>query len=326
MNPWLLQLLEQMLSIPDTARNARSRMALAPGNIAQQATQGYPYIRNAIGFNDPAGETTGPQGTGPVQGPVDPGAPPGVPGMMGPGGGRDTGIYNGPPVPGSNAAPGSAPGGAPPGGPGASVFSPPGDNPVPAQARNALLYPVNDPQMAMMNVLMDRGYNPFKTNPFVSQIMNAAGGLGNLWQLSNIGAKPGDIAANGGPEAMFRDFLVHQLSTGNTFGALAQGQQMFPQYLNQLRDMQQSINSGATPVTDVSSFVGGLESQLNSPKGFADVYGSLVSPLMGGLAGSYDKALNRSTFGGWRNYIGNPAITPDLANPPNFFDVLMGRR
>jgi hypothetical protein len=204
-----------------------------------------------------------------------------------------------------------------------SAFSP---SPVPQQWRDQNLYPLDDPQMAMMNVLMDRGLNPYKTNPFMQQILGSAEGLSNLWQLSNIGAKAPDIAANGGPEAMFRDFLMNQLSSGRIMQSLSQGAANFPSYLDQIRGMQDQVGSGGVNPTQIAPFLGGLESALNSPKGFANILGSMQAPALGALGKPYEQGLQRSAFGGWRRYIGDPSIVNDLTNPPNFFDVVMGRR
>lgn len=202
-----------------------------------------------------------------------------------------------------------------------------GQDPVPQEARNRKLYPMDDPQQAMLNVLMDRGYNPFKTNPFMSDILGTAGGLANLFQLSNINSKATDINANGGADNMFKNFLMSQLSNGSIFQSLNQGAQNMPNYLNQIRGLQSSMGDPNHPSdpTQVPAFLASLENQLNSPKGFGSIFGSLVDPGLGAVSNSFDKGMAGSLASGWRQYL-QPQNTPDLENPPNFFDYILGRR
>lgn len=201
-------------------------------------------------------------------------------------------------------------------------------DPVPSQIRNRKLYPYNDPEQAMLNVLMDRGYNPFKTNPFIGDILGTAGGLSNLFQLSNIGANANDINAMGGPDEMFKNFLISQLSNGSIFSSLAGGQQNFGNYMGQLRALQSRLGDPNNPmdVTQLPPFLGALENQLNSPKGFQSIFSSFTDPLLGpSLGKSFDRSLAAGLQSGWRNYL-QPSVTPDIENPPNFFDYIMGRR
>jgi hypothetical protein len=217
--------------------------------------------------------------------------------------------------------PGGYPG--PSGGAGGNAGSP-----VPAQLRNRKLYPLDDPEQAMMNVLMDRGYNPFRTNPFIGDILGSASGLANLWMLSNLNANANDLNANGGADTMFRDFLVNQLSNGSIFNSLAGGMRNFGGYMGQIRALQDRLGdpNAQTDVTQLPPFLGMLENQLNSPRGFGDIYGSMAQPTLGGKLGqSFNRSMQGALFGGWRNFL-QPENTPNVENPPNFFDFIMGRR
>jgi hypothetical protein len=208
--------------------------------------------------------------------------------------------------------------------PNPSAFS----DPVAPQQRNSKLYPIEDPEQAMLNVLMDRGYNPFRTNPFMGDILGSAKGLANLWMLSNVGANMNDINANGGVDTMFRDFLTNQLSNGSIFNSLGQGMANFGNYTNQIRGLQDRLGdpNAKLDVTQTPPFLAMLESQLNSPGGFGQVYNSMASPLLGDKLGqSFNRGLQGGLASGWRQYL-QPQNTPDLANTPNFFDFILGRR
>lgn len=198
--------------------------------------------------------------------------------------------------------------------------------PVPQQSRAQNLYPLDNPQMAMMAVLKSMGYNPFQTNPFTAQMLKAAPGLAALWQLSNIGAKAGDITANGGPEQMFGDFLRNQLQTGNTFNSLSGGLANANNYMGQMTDLSNRLgsNTGGVDVSQLPAFLGGLENQLNSPSGFAQIFGAMAAPGLGGLAPSYNRSLEAASTGANVNYINSPSFGQPQGG--SFLDFILGRR
>jgi hypothetical protein len=200
----------------------------------------------------------------------------------------------------------------------------PASAPVPAYARNEAIYG-QDPRMAMMAVLKNMGYNMFQSNPFISMLMNAAPGLHNLWELSNIGAQAPDIAANGGAGQMFGDFLRNEIGQGSVFNSLASGLRNFSGYTDQLRGLQTQLQNDPTMVGRVPVFLDQLESNLSSPGGFSQIYGSLAQPLLGrGLGQSFQNTLGAAASNAWPSYVDNPRW--GQPGPPfNFFDYVMGR-
>jgi hypothetical protein len=195
--------------------------------------------------------------------------------------------------------------------------------PTPPEARSQALYG-GDPTTAMMAVLQKMGYNPFKTNPFVSMLMQAAPGLQSAWQLSNIGANADDMSANGGPAQMFGDFLGHEIGSGSVFSTLRNASQNLPGYLGQIRDLQDRLGQGADP-TKIPVFLDQLESTLNSPGGFAKLQSGLVDPLLGqALSRSYNNSLGAASQGAYTRYVEDPQFGTPQA--PNFFDFLMRGR
>jgi hypothetical protein len=198
--------------------------------------------------------------------------------------------------------------------------------PLPPSFRTDELYG-GDPTAAMMAVLRQMGVNTFRTNPFVARLLGAAPGLQAAWQLSNIGAKGDDIDANGGIGQMFGDFLRGQLQGGSIMSTLANARSNMPNYANQLNDLTQQVTNGMDP-TQVPAFVKFLDTQLNNPNQFAELYGSLMAPALGPMARSYQSALNASTFNSAQNRLLPPdqGGQADLINGPSFFDWIMGRR
>lgn len=189
--------------------------------------------------------------------------------------------------------------------------------PVAPQWRSENLYPLENPQIAMMSVLRDMGVNPFRTNPFVSAIMRSAPGLSALWQLSNIGANTNDLAANGGPGQMFGDFLRGQLQNGTIMSSLQGGVQNFGQYAGQLNDLTSRLNGGpnALPISQIPPFLDSLESKLNSPNGFADIYGALAQPLLGrSLGQSFQQTLGTSALGAYDRFLRTASPTDSFLN------------
>lgn len=219
--------------------------------------------------------------------------------------------------------------------PGQSIFSgndPSGGAPassapavVPQQTRSQNLYPLDNPQMAMMSVLRSMGYNPFETNPFMAQMLKAAPGLAALWQLSNIGAQAGDVAANGGPEAMFGEFLRGQLQSGNVYNSLAGGLNNANNYMGQISDLASRLNSSTNPLDPktLPTFLGGLENQLNSPSGFANIFGAMAAPTLGGLAPSYNRGLEAAATSANGNFINSDSFGQPGGN---FLNFILGRR
>lgn len=191
--------------------------------------------------------------------------------------------------------------------------------------RSQALYPLQDPTTAMMNVMRDMGYNPFRTNPMIGAMLRAAPGLASLWQLSNIGANANDISANGGADNMFGQFLQGQLQNGTAFNSLRQGAANMGNYTNQLTDLQNRLAGGNVDVTQIPVFLDMLENTLNNPQGFAQTLGSMMSPMLGkSLGQSYQNTLGLTAQGAERRQVMDPSF--GQPNMPNFYDFIMGRR
>lgn len=209
-----------------------------------------------------------------------------------------------------------------------SAFSPGASNvPLPPSFRTDELYG-GDPTAAMLAVLRNMGVNTFRSNPFVQRLLSAAPGLQSAWQLSNIGAKADDIEGNGGVGKMFGDFLQGQLGGGSVLSTLANARQNMPNYANQINDLTQQVTNGGMDVSQLPVFLKQLDTELNNPNQFAELYGSLVAPGLGSLSKSYQSALAANTFNSAQNRLRPPEQggQADLINGPSFFDWIMGKR
>lgn len=198
--------------------------------------------------------------------------------------------------------------------------------PLPGDRENELYG--GDPTAAMMAVMRQMGINPFITNPFVQHLLQTAPGLRNAWNLSNIGAKQNDIEANGGVGQMFGDFLRGQLQGGNVSGTLAQARNNLPNYTNQIRGMYDQITQPGM-LDSLPPFLKELDEALNNPSQFANLYGSLASPSLGGLGDSYQKAVRANVFSQAQNRLLPPGAQggqTDLISGPTFLEWIMGKR
>lgn len=183
-----------------------------------------------------------------------------------------------------------------------------------------------DPRQAMINAILNNGGNPFSSSPFMRMLLSMAPGLQAASYLTNIGAKPNDIAGNGGTGQMFGDFLKGQLSGGNNiFRTLSGVASNLPNYMNQLRDYQAQVKSGDIPNGQISPFAAELESQLQDPQGMGNLMTSLYAPGLGSLARPFASGL-QSNLGAQYNRMANEfGRAGDPLNPPNFFDYVFGR-
>jgi hypothetical protein len=198
--------------------------------------------------------------------------------------------------------------------------------PLPPSFRTDELYG-GDPTSAMLAVLRNMGVNTFSANPFLSRLLQTAPGLQAAWQLSNIGAKGDDIEGEGGVGQMFNKFLQNQIGGGNIFSTLANARQNMGNYSGQLRDLTQQVTNGMDPES-VPAFLRQLDTRLQNPNEFAELYGSLMAPALGDLGKSYQSALNASTFNTAQNRLRPPDAggQADLISGPTFFEWIMGRR
>jgi uncharacterized protein YidB (DUF937 family) len=181
-----------------------------------------------------------------------------------------------------------------------------------------------DPRSAMINAILNMGGNPFKSNPFMQMLLQTAPGLAMTNALSNIGAKPDDIQAMGGPEQMLGNFMQGQIKNGNVFSTLAQAGSNLPGYMNQIRDYQGKV--GSMDPTQISPFASMLEGQLSDAQGVGGLLQALYAPGLGGLAKDWMSGVNANLAGTTNRYARDFAENGNMADPPNFFDAVFGRR
>lgn len=196
--------------------------------------------------------------------------------------------------------------------------------PVDPRLRAETLY--SDPSTAMLSILRGMGYNPFKNNPFVQKMMQAAPGLQSAWQLSNIGANVNDLDANGGPDQMFGNFLQNQLQNGSVFSTLANARQNMGNYTNQLSSLQQKLNdpNGGVDVNQLPAFLEALTNRLDNPNEWAKLFGSLAAPGLGSMARPFQNTLNAASNNAYIDRANAPSFGQPTA--PDFFEWIMGKR
>lgn len=234
-------------------------------------------------------------------------------------GGRDTGVYNGPPVPGS----GAAPGGPPVTNPAQAAPSPGGSGPIAGQpvfAGNAK-YPTANPRFALQSAIQDMGGNPFRADPMMSMLMNAAPGLATSFLMQNVGITPGGMAAAGGEGEMFRNFLRGSLgSSGGVTSALSSAQSGMPGFLQQMTALQDQMKAGGQTLNLIAPFAQYLQDAMADPQGAAGMFGSLTTPFMSQRVGqSYLGGLQDAAGQGLRRRADDYARD---GTPRNFWDYL----
>jgi hypothetical protein len=318
-------MIEQLMGVPDQARNLMMQGALAPGNAAQNMTQNNPRVRAMMGLGPTGNEAPmsmpggPPGGTGPALPP-----PPPVPGQ--------TPIPNGGGIPGSPpggtgpAVPNSASGaGGPPvtspnqahpssGGGGGGSF---GANPV---AAGMIRYPTQNPRFALQSAIQDRGGNPFRADPYMSLLMNSAPGLATSFMMSNLGKNAEDVQGAGGEGEMFKQFLSGALGGNNGISAaLSSATSGMPGFLQQLTQIQNQMNSGST-LPSTNPFAQYIMDAMADPQGAAGLFGSLTTPFMSQRVGqSYLGGLQDVAGQGLRNRADDLTRSGE---PRNFWDYL----
>lgn len=196
------------------------------------------------------------------------------------------------------------------------------------RAANLGRFSPDNPEMAMVQKMLDMGMQPFnKFNPFTQMIQRAATGLAAAFMIQNAN-NPGNVMGQGAqaPDTgnMFSSFLGNALGSGNVFSTLGSAASQLPQAVQAYRDSQAA--NGPGNVNQVNPFLQALGDMLSS-QGFAGTTGmmaSLLGPSMprslaSGYAGGLEQALANATKGFW----GQQAPTGG-ARGNDFMKYLMG--
>lgn len=230
------------------------------------------------------------------------------------------------PNPGTTSSSGQLPGGGP--------TMPAGGDPtgVAQVVGNESLFG-GDPKLAMIAAMRRMGWNPFASNPMVAMLMNAAEGLKATHGLSNLGAQATDVAGAGGPAKMFGDFLLNELQKGSVFGSLNNAAKNMPNYMGQMRDMQDQIGAGTMEVGNLSPFATDMEKYTTNANGLGRLLASIQAPGLGDLGQSWSRGIGNILTGnqvqsteGWMTE--NDARQRTGMAPsemPNFLDVIFPR-
>lgn len=186
-----------------------------------------------------------------------------------------------------------------------------------------------NPQMAMVQKMMDMGMQPFnKLNPFMGMLQRAAAGLAASFMV-NQANNPANVMGAGSappdPSKMFSDFLGSALGSGSVLATAQSGLGGIGKALDAYRAQQAA--GGPQNATQINPFLGALIDLMtaNQGEGATSLLSAMQSPLMPrGLAKSYDEGLNQTLAGANRNFWSQPAPAPGQQPGQDFMKFLMG--
>lgn len=171
--------------------------------------------------------------------------------------------------------------------------------PIDPRQRTQLLYPLDDPETAFNNALMDTGVNPFRSNPFVTQLQKAAKGS----RIAFLGNNSGNTLNAADPSGQYANFLRSNLSGGTLFNTLDQAARGFQGYIQRVKNFEDAQTGGVNAVS-TDPYSAALRDIFAADDGLGalSAYGTLRTPLMGALGSSYNRALQAAGLGAMRQF------------------------
>lgn len=201
------------------------------------------------------------------------------------------------------------------------------------QARTSQLYNYENPQGALDQVMVDRGWNPYAANPFIQSIRSMAPGMANAYLVNQVNTTQGNSGAS--PDS-YKNFLYANMGMP-TPGQAASGPSQFYAALNQAggAGMQQAIQKArayeaaqAQPgfgANDVNPYTQAFieRSAASNGQGATDMLGSFYSPMMGRQTRqAYQNSLDIAANNAYRSFWNQP--DPNLGATTDLYTYLFG--
>jgi hypothetical protein len=186
---------------------------------------------------------------------------------------------------------------------------------------NQLLYPLDDPTTAFRNALSGTGINPYRSNPFVTQLMKAAQGsrIAYLANAAGQGASPDATDPSGG----FGNYLKQALSSGTLMSNLNSTAQNYGNVINGVSQYEQNLNQGSgAGAAAANPFYAALRDIFgaNDGQGALSAYATLRTPSLGALGSSWASGVQQAGQSAMANFARNGGPTD------NVWDWLFGTR
>lgn len=186
-----------------------------------------------------------------------------------------------------------------------------GVGPDAEQARLQGLYSYENPQGALDQVMVDRGWNPYAANPFIQSLRSMAPGMANAYLVNRANTTTGGPA----PADDYKNFLYANIGMptpgqpnagpSQFYAALNQGAQGMQGAVQNARAYQQQQASGNFPATAVNPYMQAFidRSAANQGQGATDMLGSFYSPMMGRQTRqAYQNSLDIAQQNAWRQF------------------------
>jgi hypothetical protein len=189
------------------------------------------------------------------------------------------------------------------------------------QMGQQLLYPLDDPTTAFRNALQDMGINPYRNNPFVTQLQKNAQGS-RIAFLSDMSRNQGpqgyqsnvmDNPAWADPSTAYGNFLHTNLQGGSLLNAMSHYAQNFGNSLKAVQAQEDQMAAG-TNAASLNPYTSALREiyRADNGQGALAAYASLRSPALGSLGSSWTRALQNMGDSGMRNFAQQGGVNDEV--------------
>jgi hypothetical protein len=205
----------------------------------------------------------------------------------------------------------------------------------PTIAKSSIMFPLEDAEKSFDNALVNNGYNPYLSNPFVSSLKRSARGLRQSFIQDRAQRGNGSYATDYTPSQDFQQYLTDQLRGGNIQQTLSQSARNLPNAITSVRNYQYEMGQGAQNAQNANPYLQLLSDELsaNEGQGTANALTYLRAPLMGAnlgkayssMLGDVVSSANRSLAEDPATYLPGNTETPG-ANTRDIWSYIFGSR